>query len=139
MRQMDLYEERKINGQNGHGRNGLPVACQHAMSFRDQNGKSNSTDWHATGEEKITAKRLWRKLEDQDFKCALTGLDLTPENASLDHIIPFSQGGTNTIGNVHFVVDYVNMAKGNMSYDEFISMCKSVCDHSKGSPVTPVF
>lgn len=72
-------------------------------------------------------------LEAQDYKCALTGRDLSPDSASVDHIIPLSCGGTNTIDNVHIVHSVVNQAKGTMTVDEFVAMCREVIQHVDAS------
>lgn len=76
--------------------------------------------------EKISAKRLYRLLELQGFKCAVTGRDLTPETASLDHKVPLSQGGSNLMDNVQIVHWDVNKAKGTMTMSEFLALCKEV-------------
>jgi len=65
-------------------------------------------------------------LEKQDHRCALTGWFLTPDNAELDHKLPRSKGGTDEIENLQWVINFVNKAKGRMSNDEFIAMCKDV-------------
>lgn len=56
----------------------------------------------------------------------MTGRELTPETASLDHDVPSSRGGTDTIGNAQIVLTVVNQAKGTMTSEEFIQLCKDV-------------
>lgn len=65
-------------------------------------------------------------VESQSYKCALTLQFLTPENSHLDHKIPLSRGGDNSLGNLQWIHKDVNRAKGEMTNDEFISMCKKV-------------
>lgn len=77
----------------------------------------------------LTMSVLLRKLKQQDHKCALTGADLTPDNVSLDHRIPVSKGGSNTIDNIQLVTHEANRAKNTMTNDEFAAMCKSVVEH----------
>jgi 5-methylcytosine-specific restriction endonuclease McrA len=79
----------------------------------------------------VTAKQLLAIVEDQGYKCALSGVELTPETASLDHIVPMSKGGTHTIENVWIVDRRVNGAKGTMTTEEFISLCRAVVKHNK--------
>lgn len=74
----------------------------------------------------ICAQDLWYLLESQSFKCALTGRPLSPETASVDHIIPVSKGGENAASNLQIVERKVNSAKGTMLQDEFIQMCRDV-------------
>jgi hypothetical protein len=81
-------------------------------------------------ESDVTQANLLRLIESQDYKCALTGEDLTPQTASLDHKTPRSMGGENTIDNVWFVLDAVNKAKGTMSTEQFIDLCRKVVAHA---------
>ena len=75
-------------------------------------------------------------VEDQDFKCALTGWAIEfPESgspqkapASLDRID--SKLGY-TKDNVQLVTRTVNMMKQRYSQQEFISVCKAVSDKAK--------
>lgn len=75
---------------------------------------------------KATANKLMALVESQSYKCALTLQPLTPENSHLDHKIPLSRGGDNSLGNLQWIHKDVNRAKGEMTNDEFISMCKKV-------------
>ena len=74
----------------------------------------------------VTAKQLQEKLKDQSFKCALTGMELTPALSSLDHVDPRSLGGDDDIANLQIVLPCVNKAKGTMSQRQFVSMCHAV-------------
>ena len=65
-------------------------------------------------------------IESQEYKCALTGWELTPDNFSLDHILPVASGGTDDIGNLQAVRSDANAAKGQMTNDDFIAMCRAV-------------
>lgn len=65
-------------------------------------------------------------VEQQSFKCALTGVELQPETAAADHIKPVSKGGENVISNIQILHHKVNTAKGTMTNEEFIQMCKDV-------------
>jgi 5-methylcytosine-specific restriction endonuclease McrA len=75
---------------------------------------------------KITARGLLRLLEQQQHRCALTGRPLTPELATLDHIMPLSKGGLNTMENAQIVHKDANQAKGTMTLHEFVGMCREV-------------
>ena len=74
---------------------------------------------------------LRRLLQMQDYKCALTGVRLEPENPELDHKTPLSRGGSNAIGNLQWIQKEVNRAKGTMDNEEFIAMCQKVSRHGK--------
>ena len=71
---------------------------------------------------------IYSILEHQGFKCNLTGTHLTPETASIDHIIPLSKGGSHTKGNAQIILSSVNQAKGTMTQEEFIAMCRQVVE-----------
>lgn len=78
---------------------------------------------------KVGRKELVCLVESQCYRCALTGWDLKPETASLDHILPVSRGGDHSIENLQ-ILDYrVNKAKGTMTADEFVEMCRAVAAH----------
>ncbi|MCK5617741.1 HNH endonuclease [Candidatus Pacearchaeota archaeon] len=69
-------------------------------------------------------------LEDQDYKCALTGDELTPETTAFDHKMPLSQGGSSEKENLHAVIKQANVSKSDMNMQEFIDICAKVIKHS---------
>jgi hypothetical protein len=76
-------------------------------------------------------KQVWTA---QDGKCAVTKQLLIPgHNASLDHIVPTSKGGTNDRSNLRWVLIAINRAKSDMTHEEFVQMCLSVV-YSEGYP-----
>lgn len=78
----------------------------------------------------VRKKRVIRQiLEDQEYLCYLTGVNLTPETAELDHIIPISKGGHPIDArNVGFLDTVVNKMKGSMELSEFIQWCKMIAE-----------
>lgn len=79
---------------------------------------------------RLKASALKAILERQEYRCALTGLELTPESANVDHVTPLSRGGKHDPSNCQIVLDHVNKAKGGMTQQEFIDMCCYVALHS---------
>jgi 5-methylcytosine-specific restriction endonuclease McrA len=70
-------------------------------------------------------------LEKQNHQCALTGRKLQIGiNASIDHIIPRSKGGKDTIDNLQWVDLDVNFSKSDLSQDEFINLAKEIVEHA---------
>jgi 5-methylcytosine-specific restriction endonuclease McrA len=69
-------------------------------------------------------------LERQQYRCALTGHKLTPDTASLDHILPVCRQGAHTIDNAQIVLKEVNRAKGTLTNEEFIALCRAVVRHA---------
>ncbi len=69
-------------------------------------------------------KSIW---ETQNGRCAVLGVPLIPGvNASLDHIVPLSKGGTSTKENLRWVLLEINRAKGELTHQQFVEMCRSV-------------
>jgi hypothetical protein len=77
----------------------------------------------------VTTTQIKKLIESQNYRCALTNRLLTPETASLDHKQPISRGGTHEVANLWVVEHFVNTAKGSLTVDEFVSMCRDVVRH----------
>lgn len=77
----------------------------------------------------VTAKMIMGMIEQQSFRCAISGRPLTPETASLDHIVPLSRGGQHGLNNVWVVDHLVNTAKGTLTVAEFVAMCREITNH----------
>jgi 5-methylcytosine-specific restriction endonuclease McrA len=77
----------------------------------------------------VTAKMVMRLVEEQGYRCALSGRELTPQAVSLDHIVPLSRGGAHDIANLWALDQHVNTAKGTLLLDEFITLCRDVAKH----------
>jgi hypothetical protein len=61
--------------------------------------------------------------------CYLTGapIDLSNRDSySFDHIIPLSKGGTSSLANCGLATQAANYAKCDLSYDEFVTLCRQV-------------
>lgn len=54
-----------------------------------------------------------------DWKCAYCGSELTPETATIDHIIPLSRGGEHSINNIAPACSRCNSQKGDKTAEEF--------------------
>lgn len=80
----------------------------------------------------VSPKQILALIESQQYRCALSGRPLTPETASLDHAIPLSRGGVHDISNVQVLEYRVNAAKGTMTVEEFVAMCRDVARHAAG-------
>ena len=85
----------------------------------------------------LTRDIILKKLEDQNYKCALTGVDLTCTlskgttsitNASIDRKIA---GGPYTEDNIQIVCRAINSWISNLTVDHFIEWCKKVVDYNK--------
>lgn len=78
----------------------------------------------------VTPEYLWSLWEQQEGKCALSGLSLRHgTDASIDRI-DSSRGYVE--GNVQWVHQKINRMKTDFDEHEFLSLCKSVADFSAG-------
>lgn len=67
-----------------------------------------------------------------ETKCYLTGesVSFTDANSfTLDHIVPRSKGGSNTMENLGVAKPDVNQMKGNLLLNEFYDLCEKVLLH----------
>jgi len=75
---------------------------------------------------RVTTKGVMAMLERQGYCCALTGRRLEPETAALDHIVPLRCGGQHVLENTQVLHKDVNRAKGSMTTEEFLDLCREV-------------
>jgi hypothetical protein len=71
----------------------------------------------------ITIEEAEEKLLDQNYICALTGMELTKETWSLDRI---DSSKPYEIENIQWVHKDINLMKNKLGEDYFIEMCKKV-------------
>lgn len=76
-----------------------------------------------------TKDELLALVEAFDYRCQLTGLDLTPQTAAFDHRVPVSKGGSDCVHNLMLVHRTVNAMKGTLSLEEFVDWCHRVAVH----------
>ncbi|TWT44989.1 hypothetical protein RAS1_14090 [Phycisphaerae bacterium RAS1] len=74
----------------------------------------------------ICTRDLLDLLHAHRYRCALSGRVLEPANAAMDHVLPVSRGGRHSIENIQLLEKAVNRAKGTMTNEEFIAMCREV-------------
>lgn len=84
----------------------------------------------------LTVESLLEILEKQDYKCALSGVELTCQlevgkdfltNASVDRI---EAGGPYIKENIQLVCKVLNKFRVNTDLEEFIWWCKKVAEHN---------
>jgi len=79
---------------------------------------------------KFTTKDLRNKLGDNPM-CYLTGIPINldkTETYQLDHIMPRSRGGDNSLENCGLVTKEINLAKSDKTPEEFIALCRKVVE-----------
>lgn len=80
----------------------------------------------------FTADQLLEKIGDKPT-CYLSGkiIDINDSRSwSIDHKIPRSRGGNNTLDNAGICDSKINISKTDMTIDEFLEMCKSVLEYN---------
>lgn len=96
--------------------------CWYRSSIRSSLGSAAGQSW----------EYFMQEMALQENKCPYTGRALIPAlNASLDHIIPKSVNpdlATN-IDNLEWVDMSINIAKNDMTKEQFIAMCFEVVDY----------
>lgn len=75
-----------------------------------------------------TAKRIRRLIELQGYRCGMTGVELEPRDANLDHVVPIAAGGRHVMGNVQVVHRVINQMKSTLAKDEFVEWCRRVVE-----------
>lgn len=84
------------------------------------------------GEIMFTLKELKEKIGDNP-KCYLTGRSIDLNDSSdyqLDHIIPTSRGGDNSLENCGIACSEANQCKRDLTDQEFIKLCKEIAAYN---------
>lgn len=102
------------------------LVCERHQSATDHLTRRRAAVKH----QRITKREVLDLLESQSYCCALTGWELTPHTASLDHQIPVSRGGEHSISNAQALHEDVNRAKGTLTNEEFVTLCRAVVRHA---------
>ena len=104
-----------------------------SLKVGDFKGRGNNGSvGRKTPEANFSREDVLKKI-GEDPVCYLTGdkIDLSKSNLySLDHIIPSSKGGDNSLGNLNIAIRDANLAKGALTLEVFISLCKRVVKHN---------
>jgi hypothetical protein len=81
----------------------------------------------------MTTKDFHHLLEvEQEFRCALTGLDLTPDTVTIVHKIPMKKGGKHVLANVHLVHKSIAKLAKDHTLDELLVISQAVVKHLRG-------
>lgn len=85
--------------------------------------------------DKLSVEILLEILEKQNYRCALSGLELTcelevgknfPRNVSIDRI---KAGGSYEKDNIQLVCKALNCWRSDTSIEEFVTFCRAVSNH----------
>lgn len=82
-------------------------------------------------ERNIISPHIKRKIwERQNEKCAYCGTRRKLANMTVDHIIPFSKGGTDEIENLQCTCKLCNHMKADMMPSEFTAFVRYILENS---------
>lgn len=97
------------------GKARLCVACHFSAASR------------CTTRSKVSATELMNLMARQEYRCAITGDEIKIGiNAHLDHIVPKTRGGVDSIDNLQWTRADVNMIKRDLLMEEFIELCSKI-------------
>ena len=73
-----------------------------------------------------------KHLNGPNTKCYLTGIDIdmTKDDYQLDHKIPVSRGGSNSLDNLGITCPEVNQMKGPLTNEELFYWCQKILEHN---------
>jgi HNH endonuclease len=104
----------------------------HAKNKSKHFFKYKATHFNGQRGTNFTAWDLWKIWKKQRGRSALTGKKLAKDDSpELDHIVPKSRGGTDTLSNLQWLTKIENRAKHDLSINEFIEICRAVSNHFK--------
>lgn len=104
----------------------------------DRKLKDKSEDFQRERSKKKLGKRTmtfsWQDVTERfgwETICYLTGRAINlrePRTYQFDHKVPYAKGGTSDIDNLGIVCRDANLAKSDMTIDEFLQLCKEVLE-----------
>lgn len=72
------------------------------------------------------AKDFYALLESQNYRCPLTGRELTPETTCAEHIIPLRKGGIHALSNIYLVHETVARLKRHYTDAEIQELANDI-------------
>ncbi|TGN09965.1 HNH endonuclease [Leptospira bandrabouensis] len=75
---------------------------------------------------KLRAGHIRTLLQEQKFRCYISGLELTYDNIEIEHIIPLTMGGNHCLENLCLVDRSLKELKRFKTKEEIIELCKVI-------------
>ncbi|WP_291788994.1 HNH endonuclease [Maribacter sp.] len=101
---INTYKRERYNSEEGK-------ALVKAVNQERRSKKRSTSDGTVTG------GFIIHLLKEQNYKCAISGKDISNGNYHLDHVIPLSKGGTHTSSNIQLLQPSTNMSKKDSIYE----------------------
>ncbi|MCB1175841.1 MAG: hypothetical protein KDK39_19860 [Leptospiraceae bacterium] len=74
------------------------------------------------------AQHFYELLENQAYRCALTGRELTPENTTAEHIIPLRTHGEHRYDNIYLVDEQVSKIKRYLTDEDVVELAAEIIE-----------
>lgn len=129
----ERYNEQRIKYRQKNGTILRKKAREYLQTHKFKNLATRTNTFSrikSTGEE-ITAIQLWGLAKKQKLRCAISGIKLTNKNLSVDHIIPYANGGKNVIENLQLVDLWINQMKNCHSTKDLLNMIKVIYEFNR--------
>ena len=78
------------------------------------------------------AKDFYAQLEEQQYRCFMTGRELTPVNCTAEHLTPLKQGGKHERGNIVLLVREIAPLKRALSEAEIVDLAFDILKEKGG-------
>jgi len=75
------------------------------------------------------ARDFYELLTRQGYRCAISGIELTPENTTAEHIVPLRKGGKHELANIYLVDENISRLKRNLLEEEVIEIARRIVEH----------
>lgn len=125
---------RAVRSDSAMGYGDLECAGQGSSVHANSVGEANRQRTVVATQKTATAKELGELLVSQGYECAACRRGLSPDTAEIDHLIPRSDGGGHAATNLQWLCKPCNRAKGSLSMDEFVDMCRRIAAHAAPLP-----
>lgn len=85
---------------------------------------------------KMRTADFYQLLKNQDYRCALSGEDLTPESTCLARKVPLQNGGHHEFTNTYLVHRSVHPLTKHCSQAEIFELCQKIIDRVSPNPIS---
>lgn len=92
----------------------------------DGNTTTNSTKTNTTEKFRFRTEHFYQLLDSQQYRCPITGRELTPQNTVAEHRQPLRKGGMHELANIILVDQEVSKLKRYMNDDEVVRLAADI-------------
>ena len=78
---------------------------------------------------KFFARNFWSLMKEQDYKCALTGRELTPDNTEVELREPFRERGRTEIDNHYIVVRDLAYTARHVAEEAIVQLAAEIIEY----------